>query len=207
MGRGEAIEEAKLAEAVAVIREFFSTEKTSHRARGRVVVICSTRREQQLILDRLSGASWGSELKSVADSLVEVLAITASGNAEDFAQHRAEVLVITDAQLHVGREVQTLTRCGRIDLILHLGLPRQLTTGRSGSELQHEIRQCIAHRSRRILGSTRKLFNTRLLAPTTAEGRASGLPKIPSIMLLPQHHMGGALGIALMNALVSPTDI
>ncbi|KAI5691805.1 hypothetical protein MNV84_02192 [Leishmania braziliensis] len=221
---GSDIDAAKVAHLFSIITEHMSSADShatrdgdvsafaAHRGRqgARVVVICSARREQALVVTQLQGLLGDHE----HDTHAAVVRVTE--RAELFRASGAEVLVLTDAQLADPRVARDVQHCTDVDLILHFSLPRPVMTQLE----KKEIIDLLAQRGRTILGNSkqfcaRRWWRTAAVASAAGVGAASGAPnnaldfvpvKVECQLLMTEHNVHGRAGSCVMGALQEVSD-
>ncbi|CBZ25228.1 conserved hypothetical protein [Leishmania mexicana MHOM/GT/2001/U1103] len=177
---------------------------------ARVVVVCSARREQSLVVTQLQRLFHDQE----HDTRAAMVRVTES--VELFRASEAEVLVLTDAQLTDPRVLRDVHQCTEVDLIVHFSLPRTVMTQLE----KKEIIDLLAQRGRAILGSSKQFCARRWWRGTAAAsaaggGTASGVPsnavnfvpaKVECQLLLTEHNVHGRAGSCVMEALREVSD-
>lgn len=172
---------------------------------ARVVVVCSARREQSLVVTQLQRLFHDQEHDTHA-AMVRV-----TERVELFRALEAEVLVLTDAQLTDPRVLRDVHQCAEVDLILHFSLPRTVMTQLE----KKEIIDLLAQRGRAILGSSRHFCARRWWRSAAVASAAAGAPssavdfvpaKVKCQLLLTEHNVHGRAGSCVMEALREVSD-
>ncbi|KAG5481974.1 hypothetical protein LSCM1_05686 [Leishmania martiniquensis] len=216
---GSDIDAAKVAHLFSIIskhilstgcRANYSGRSAAFAANGgapaaRVVIVCSARREQSLVVTQLQ------RLLSEQEHDAHAAMTRVTERAEVFRESGAEVLVVTDAQLADPRVLRDVHQCTDVDLIFHFSLPRPVMMRLE----KEEIIDVLAQRGRAILGSSkrfcaRRWWQVEAAASAAGDDTAFGVPnnaadfvlgKVECLLLLTEHNMSGRAGLCVTEAL------
>ncbi|TPP40946.1 hypothetical protein CGC20_36485 [Leishmania donovani] len=177
---------------------------------ARVVIVCSARREQSLVVTQLQRLFHDQEHDTHA------VMVRVTERVELFRASEAEALVLTDAQLTDPRVLRDVHQCTEVDLILHFSLPRTVMTQLE----KKEIINSLAQRGRAILGSSKQFCARRWWRRTAVASAAGGgaaldapsnavdfVPaKVECQLLLTEYNVHGRVGSCVMEALREVSD-
>jgi hypothetical protein len=209
---GEDIDAAKLTHLFSLIVDHLSApavhppdtvaanDNDSRSSQGaRVVVVCSNRREMQLVLTQLTRL-FRDQQQDMRGSGVPVRVTDA---VDAFRYNAAEVLVVTDMQLADVRVLRDLHQCTQVDLILHFSLPRQLMMQLE----KREIAEVLAQRGRAILGHSKPFCSRRWWPPSATSSASVFAPaKVACHVMLTEHNMKGRVGACVLELLSEVND-
>eukprot|EP00796_Vickermania_ingenoplastis_P007025 gene7025-4983_t len=199
---GVDIDTAKLLHTAGLVLQHFR-ERSEGWQGPAVVVVCGSRREQETVAQHLGKILLESQSRSAAperrhDEDEEEHTPSHAGAGllrlttvpEAFGRGHAEILVLTDTQLHDPREQRTLTQLvsPNVRLLLHYSIPKGALMGS-----EEGLREVLATRARRLLGSTAQLWRRLRLPSTDAAGREL-MECIPCRVLLTEHQLKGRVG-------------
>lgn len=210
---GEDIDAAKLSHAAAVIinhfREYTSSSESHNTSSGwqcpRVVVCCTTRREQGMIPDALSRIFREMSTSSDPCALLRVTTVPST-----FGKGLAEVLVVCDTQIQDSAEQRILReQCAvHFHCVLHFSIPKPILQ-RCGED-GWLLRSWLGSRARCLLGDTRHIYRQTAnavkpspISDAHVENKpaTSNVERIPMFVLLTDFQLRGRMADRIQEAL------